>query len=128
MDYPKYLEIDDKILGAKHHTIRNGNRFKAGDKFSPRVWSGKPYKSKQIILSEDLEIKQTYQIRIERESLLNWRIHINGEIIQAPKITQLAANDGLSHRDFLDWFNVPLGKNFEGQIICWSYAVFYGFR
>jgi hypothetical protein len=28
----------------------------------------------------------------------------------------------------LDWFNVPIEKNFEGQIICWSDAVSYGFR
>ena len=120
--------LDPHLTGAKHHTIRNGNRWKVGDKFSPRVWSDKPYNSKQIILSEDLEIKQIYQIRIWRESLLNWRIYINGEIISAPKISELAANDGLSHRDLLDWFNVPIEKNFEGQIICWSDAVSYGFR
>jgi len=120
--------LDPHLTGEKHHTIRNGNRWKVGDKFSPRVWSDKPYNSKQIILSEDLEIKQIYQIRIWRESPLNWRIYINGEIISAPKISELAANDGLSHRDLLDWFNVPVEKNFEGQIICWSDAVSYGFR
>ena len=128
MDYPKGLEIDDTIMGVKKHTIRNGNRWKVGDKFSPRVWSGKPYNSKQIILSDDVEIKQIYQVRIWRESLLNWIIYINGEIISAPKISELATNDGLTHRDLLDWFNVPIEKNFEGQIICWSDAVSYGFR
>ena len=53
------------IANSKHHTIRNGNRWKAGDKFSPRVWSDKPYKSKQIILSDDIEIKKIYDFVIK---------------------------------------------------------------
>jgi hypothetical protein len=123
-----FAVMNDDNYKAKHHTIRNGNKWKVGDKFSPRVWSGKPYNSKQIILADDVEIKQIYKVRIWRESLLNWRIYINGEIISAPKISELAANDGLTHRDLLDWFNVPIEKKFEGQIICWSDAVSYGFR
>ena len=115
----------DYSSGVKKHTIRKGNRWKVGDKFSPRVWSGKPYKSKQFILCEDIEIKKIYQIRIWRESLLIWRFYINGEIISDPKITELAKNDGLSYRDLLDWFNVPVEKNFEGQIICWSDAYLF---
>jgi hypothetical protein len=43
---------------CKNHTIREGNHFKVGDKFSPRVWSGLPYKSKQIIFAPDIEVKQ----------------------------------------------------------------------
>lgn len=123
-----FAVMNDDNYKAKHHTIRNGSRWKVGDKFSPRIWSGKPYNSKQIILSNDVEIKQIYQVRIWRESLLNWRIYINGEIISAPKISELATNDGLTHKDLLDWFNLPIEKNFEGQIICWSDAVSYGFR
>lgn len=123
-----FAVMNDENYMPKHHTIRSGNRWKVGDKFSPRVWSDKPYHSKQIILCEDVEIKQIYQIRIWRESPLNWRIYINSQIISAPKITELAKNDGLSHKDLLEWFNVPVEKNFEGQIICWSDAVSYGFR
>jgi len=33
----------------KHHTIRAGSRWREGEKFSPRIWSGKPYNSKQIV-------------------------------------------------------------------------------
>jgi len=135
--YPKGLEVNESILGVKNHMIISGNNWKVGDKFSPRVWIEKPYNSKQIILCEDVEIKQIilcedveikkiYKIRIWRESLLNLRFYINGEIISAPKIKELAENDGLLHRDLLDWFNVPVEKNFEGQIICWSSAVSYG--
>lgn len=132
-----FAVMNDEDCMPKHHTIRSGNRWKVGDKFSPRVWgadinpkSGRSgaYHSKQIILCDDVEIKQIYQIRIWRESLLNWRIYINGQIISAPKITELAKNDGLSHTDLLEWFNVPVEKNFEGQIICWSDDASYGFR
>lgn len=48
------VELEPTILGRKHHTIRNGNRWKRGDKFSPRIWSGKPYKSKQIAIADDI--------------------------------------------------------------------------
>jgi hypothetical protein len=35
-------------FAPKLHTIRAGNRWKPGDVFSPRVWSGRPYASKQL--------------------------------------------------------------------------------
>src|SRR5690625_178209 len=38
------LQKSDEPLFYKHHTIRAGHRWKVGDKFSPRVWSGKPYR------------------------------------------------------------------------------------
>lgn len=126
--------MNNDTIDAKHHTIRNGTRWKVGDKFSPRVWgtdinpkSGKsgPYHSKQIIISDDLEIKQIYNIRIWRESKLNWRIYINEKLISSPNISELAKNDGLTHRDLLDWFNVPVEKNFVGQIICWNENINY---
>src|SRR3954464_12353234 len=47
---------------TKHHTIRAGHRWKAGDYLSPRVWSGKPYNSKQIIIGTDIEIKKVWDI------------------------------------------------------------------
>lgn len=34
-DYIIPLNLD--IIGIKHHTIRAGNRWKVGDKFSPQV-------------------------------------------------------------------------------------------
>ncbi len=113
------------VEGCKYHTIRAGNRWKVGDKFSPRVWSGKPYNSKMITIAPDIEIKEIFKIRIWRESLLNWRIYINDIGINSRKITELANNDGLSHKDLLDWFNVPINKIFEGQIICWNDKIEY---
>lgn len=105
----------------KNHTIRAGNRFKKGDFFSPRVWSEKPYRSKQIVLFEDTEIKKVWNIEI----------YPTGEIMIDNKFFcvfgsenwhLLCQNDGLSSSDMLNWFSkLP----FKGQIICWNDEVSY---
>ena len=112
---------------TKHHTVRNGNRFKKGDFFSPRIWgtdvnpkSGKSgaYHSKQIILSHDTEIKNVWDIEINEAT----EISINGKFISYGWEVELANNDGLSWQEFNDWFvKLP----FKGQIICWNDAVSY---
>ncbi len=119
--------LDRGIENKKNHTIRNGNRFKKGDFFSPRVWSGKPYQSKQIILSKDIEIVNVWDIRILVQDFgklgLQAVITINGQDFQ--NIELLAKNDGLSVDDFLQWFKTEKGETFVGQIICWNDAVSY---
>lgn len=120
-----------KQYQPKHHTIRAGNRWKVGDKFSPRVWSGKPYNSKQIIIAPDIEIKKVWDIEIV--SHVGWTEYIlNGtavyfNIIQFAE--RLAANDGLNITDFMDWFNPhqinKKKKVFSGQIICWNENIIY---
>lgn len=110
---------DENYFEPKLHTIRAGNRFKVGEKFSPRVWSGKPYASKQIIFAPDIEIKQIYDIEI-----LNQNIFLNGSYFGYYKrgyynddVTTLSNNDGLCLSDFENWFG---SKPFKGQIICWA--------
>lgn len=133
MDYPKGLEIDESITGIKKHTIRAGHRWKIGNKFSPRVWSGRPYASKQIIIAPDIEIKKIWNFEIEptekniifringtmvseyRKQTENW---FNVEILQ-----EMAKNDGLDTDDFFEWFDIS--KPFSGQIICWNESVNY---
>lgn len=105
----------------KFHTIRAGNRWKVGDKFSPRVWSGKPYNSPQIIIAPDIEIKKVFQFTISGGEF--W---INDNIYDGMNIDfleQIAANDGLTRCDLLDWFKYP--KPFQGQIICWNESINY---
>jgi hypothetical protein len=109
----------------KHHTIRVGNRWKVGDKFSPRVWSGKPYNSKQIIIAGDVEIKQIWNIEIKQiwnieikvEGNGRWHtVYLNGKNICHDTVKEIAKNDGLDWSELLSWFN----KSFTGQIICWN--------
>lgn len=113
----------------KNHTIRLGHRWKVGDKFSPRVWSGQPYKSKQIIIAPDIEIKKIWNIEIAYtiqgiKIIGKW--DFDGFIKVANNI---ASNDGLSEMDFENWITKsPEFKkkgSFIGQIICWNENIGY---
>lgn len=98
----------------KRHTCRAGFHFKVGDELSPRVWSKKPYSSPQIIFYHDFTICKTYDFKMEAERFFVSYM----EFDTVDLMQQLAGNDGLSLVDFQEWFK---GKNFEGQIICWSH-------
>lgn len=115
----KKLMFED--FKPKHHTIRAGNRFKKGDYFSPRVWSGKPYCSPQIILAKDVLITEVYDIEIFPTN----EIYINKKFFGSfgsENFYTLANNDGLTGKDFISWFSkLP----FKGQIICWNKEVKY---
>lgn len=102
----------------KHHTIRSGKRFKKGDVFSPRIWKGKPYNSKQITIAPDLIIHDVWDFEIKDNSL-----YINHKKIDTTQSIDLANNDGLKYQDLLDWFQWP--KPFKGQIICWNPKIEY---
>ncbi len=115
--------INDFVLlcssdDIKSHTIRAGNRWKVGDYFSPRVWSGKPYASKQIEIAPPIEIKKI------------WTFEVKGKdyILEGNKDCdwiEIAKNDGLSDDDFEYWFMTGKGKPFKGQIICWNESIEY---
>lgn len=119
--------ISNKQFDPKYHTIRSGHRFKVGDKFSPRVWSGKHYASKQIIIAPDIEVKKVWNIYIDENGVID----INGKYLHESDdcffdfdaCNKLAKNDGLDFADFASWF--PLGKIFSGQIICWNENINY---
>lgn len=114
----------------KHHTIRAGNRFKAGDMFSPRIWgndvnpkSGRrgTYQSKQIVIAPDTLIHKTWDFRIK---VTDKHVHayIDGKEISLMTLESLVKNDGLELYDFRDWFiKNPDFKNMAPfQIICWN--------
>jgi hypothetical protein len=112
------------ICEAKHHTIRAGHRWKVGDKFSPRVWSGKPYQSKQIIIAPDIEVKKVWDF----ESKGGW-IYLkskdgNWAGVGQNKFTEIAKNDGLSYDDFKKWIKYPKDTG-NMQIICWNENIEY---
>jgi hypothetical protein len=112
-----YYENDE--LNPKHHTIRAGHRWKEGDWFSPRVWSGKPYNSKQIQFAPDIQIKKIYSFSIGLAACYidqqRW--------VDKDFIAKVAGNDGLEYNDFLKWFQYP--KPFNGQIIIWNESINY---
>jgi hypothetical protein len=111
----------------KWHTIRAGNRWKVGDKFSPRVWSGKPYASKQIVIADDIELKKVWSFEMhgitEQENGFGIYCIINEKTQNFP--AGIEKNDGLKQKDFHDWFNIKEGKPFIGQILCWNDKINY---
>jgi len=120
------------MIEPKFHTIRAGNRWKVGDKFSPRVWSGKPYCSKQIIIAPDIEIKKIFDIELINSVNSNITGHDRGYwckvddvVISELWFNELVKNDGLNWSDFIDWFNLKDNEIFKGQIICWNQNVQY---
>ena len=119
--YDRVPDCDRGNFAPKSHTIRAGRRFKPGDVFSPRVWSGTPYKSPQIIIARDLNVVKTWDIElfIEDEVAV-----LNGATIifkYDDLIKKLAHNDGLTLREFRAWFREP----FSGQVICWNPDISY---
>lgn len=103
-------------LEPKHHTIRAGSRFKAGDYLLPRIWTGKPYRSKQFQFAPALEVKSVWDFYLDEHK---WKLYGDADI------ETIAKNDGLSIVDFLDWFRLAPGKSFEGQIITWNSKINY---
>jgi hypothetical protein len=114
-----YKEIHD-TLTPKYHTIRAGHHFKVGDFFSPRVWSGKPYASKQIQFAPDIAVKKVWDFEIR-----DYRYWLNRKWIgsTSDKMLEIAINDGLGLDDLHSWFKYP--KPFYGQIICWNENINY---
>ncbi len=107
----------------KHHTIRSGNRWKVGDKFSPRIWSEIPYQSKQIIIAPDIEIKKIYDFYIDP---LSGDYVLDGFPVKIDKLKIIATNDGFTELDDFElWFKLKKGEYFYGQIICWNDEIDY---
>lgn len=119
-----YNLLSDHDFMPKHHTIGAGHRWKVGDKFSPRVWSGRPYNSKQLVLSDDIEIKKVWDFASGGFGFsLDGRVY-DGELESHYELLeQVAINDGLDRYDLMQWFKHP--KTFRGQIICWNDSINY---
>jgi hypothetical protein len=116
--------------GPKVHTIRSGHRWKKGDWFSPRVWSGKPYNSKMIQFAPDIQIKKVWDIELCLFGKYNdVLMTINGQPPKQAIVNTVPINDGLTIPDFSNWFclssEFKKKKEFEGQIISWNESINY---
>lgn len=128
--YFDFLKLEE--FTPKYHTIRAGSRWKEGDRFSPRIWSGKPYTSKQITIAPDTEIKKVWDVVFIDSADSNitgydygfWCM-VDDVIISDFSLNELAKNDGLSVIDLVSWFNIKPNKTFKGQIICWNENISY---
>lgn len=110
-----------EVSSYKAHTARWGHRFKVGDKFDPRIWSGRPYASKQIQFLPQLEVQKVWDLQIKKKELF-----VNNQRVPANEIPFIANNDGLSFTDFMHWLKYP--QPFDGQIICWNKDIEYEYN
>lgn len=108
----------------KLHTIREDkpNRWKKGNDTHFKVWSGKPYHSKNINFLPLVECISTQKIEIIYKDTDGLRmeiptIYIDNDWIPFENIKSLAINDGFgSIEDFLNYFK----SDFTGKIIHWT--------
>ena len=130
--------INDRRM-IKKHIIRAGKRWKQGEIFSPRIWSGKPYASKQIQFLPEMKLQRVYDIEIFVKEWFSKptafiKIGNNEEIdlsinLGRAYLENIAKNDGLTYNQFIGWFGLlPMNilngkfKGFSGQILCWQYV------
>jgi hypothetical protein len=102
------------LSGEKIHTIRANEKshFKDGDVISVREWSGKPYRSKQVVIRDGVKIGVEPVALDHDDNIADFM-----EPVAAPFKT-IAKNDGLREVDFVDWFFPPSSKHdFTGDII-----------
>ena len=119
-----WKSLDKDITDKKVHTIRaQKNPLKAGDKFTPAIWTGLPYRSPQLIFLGEIEVKKTFDITFVPDDNFitineaNFNLYGYSEIIG-----KLAKNDGLSKEDFYNWFDK---KGTSGTIIFWDENLSY---
>ncbi len=154
---PKYEDLPRELLQErrnwrlgvdwdrkpKHHTIRAGNRWKVGDKFSPRIWrlpGGRFTKgNQQITFAPDIEIKRVWDLKVwkfanERKAVfmvnnksIGWWHKSNDHELIDCKIQELAHNDGVTFYDLISWLGMDKSKRaeFSGQILCWNDQIDY---
>lgn len=98
----------------KGTTIRAGRRWKVGDKFSPRIWTGKPYNSMQFAFLPELTVLKVEIF--ERNNYGNF--FLNGRFLGDYQIDKIAEHDGLGPGPFRSWFH----QEFSGQRITFGQA------
>jgi len=121
---PYFYKMHDPNQLSKHHTIRAGNRWKAGDMASLRIWSGRPYASKQIEFAK-VKIVNVWPVNIYMfgSGSVGIPTGVDDYDYLVP-LCDVAKNDGLECKDFVDWFKIG-GTEFHGQIICWTPNINY---
>lgn len=130
-EYQKIKRVGEHLHfgGVKHHTIRAGHRWKVGDYFSPRVWSGEPYNSKQIQFAPDIQVMKVWDFDAEgTDFFLSGKHEITHP--EGFDFSELEKNDGLSNGALIDWICLSpdfkkKGNKFSGQVICWNDSLTY---
>lgn len=105
------------VSGRKYHTIRSKRKIplRHGQPLSLRVWTGKPYRSKQrAFLSAKVW-------RVGFIAIAVTGITLNGKPMTPDQAAALAYHDGFeSLGDLIGWFHTNHSLPFVGEIIYWK--------
>lgn len=107
--------------GAKCQTVRPTPKRmpKAGDRISLRMWTGKPYRSKQRVLREsEIRAVETISFCDTGRELL---VCLNGRELHPEEINAFSVADGFKGGiEMFNWFEVNHGLPFNGIVIKWE--------
>jgi hypothetical protein len=108
--------------GTKRQTVREKTAALPGELISPRIWSGRPYRSIQIPLIAPARCLSVVPIRIEADwfsSRLN--ISILGNALARREVKAFARADGFeSVTDMVSYYHGRKVEAFDGVLIQWS--------
>lgn len=103
--------------GTKRQTIRPRRKkpIKVGDQLSLRKWSGKAYRSPQVVLL-DAVCTRTANVEIGE-----WEILIDGQVLRPDQKQSLAQADGFKDAaEMITWFAATHDLPFVGTLIVWD--------
>lgn len=114
----------DKVAsGEKRCTIRPTRKrpIKVGEHLSLRKWAGKAYRSKQILLGNEV-CASIHEIKIE-PPIDGYYVHIDGKELNIFEIIKLSKEDGFEDVDsMIGWSGFveeTHGLPFTGTLIRW---------
>jgi hypothetical protein len=125
-------KIEPVLLGTCRQTIRKGWKKQVGDQIRFFVWTGKPYRSKQIDLTEYELLVQVVNCKIFPGGITRYWPHQTMKTIMSPecfmpwtKYDCLAQKDGIVPPTgeelgrILSHYNKIPAQGIEAQILRW---------
>jgi len=115
-------DFERKILDfEKIHSIRNGFRWRPGMSiqmaFGVRTKNYRQFNAGQFQPQKCLFVQKIY---MEYEGFKWPKMWIAGKQLSQKTVKQLIKNDGLTKKQFIDWFFPGTIAKFHGQIIHWT--------
>ncbi len=112
------------LAGTKLHTIRaprgDGRpRAKVGERISLRVWTGRPYASRQREFGQaTVDRVEGFTMQDTGHELL---VRLGGRMVPLEELNPLASADGFgSMIEMADWFSREHGLPFAGLMVRWK--------
>lgn len=111
------------LAGSKVHTIRGHRkdgkrRAKVGETVSLRVWTGKPYRSKQREFAQAV-VEEVFPVSVEWNGM-RFGTHFYWDKVWLLKLDEVAIKDGFKDwPEMLNWFDANNGVPFCGVMVKW---------